>query len=95
MTHNPKPAEVPTVRTRLQVCKCRYQQEKNWGYSIHKYVGGRKYWRGIGHTTSLETAEAIIASLPVALVRCNGCGGELLREHPARAAIKSATGEAK
>lgn len=88
-----QPAEVPAPRKRLQACRCRFMAEKNWGYDIQKYVGGHKYWKPIGCAPTIETAEAIIASYRAVLVRCNGCGKELLRDCPPRAAIKSATEE--
>lgn len=63
-------------------CNCRYMKAKNWGYHIAVFIGGRRYWRAVGNAKNLDEVREIIAPIATVLVRCNGCGSDILREYP-------------
>jgi hypothetical protein len=67
-------------------CRCKYQAEKSWGYHLWKWVGGRKSWKGLGSATHIEHVVKYAAQkkLPTILIKCNGCGNEMIREYPAK-----------
>jgi hypothetical protein len=52
-------------------------------------VGGRKSWTGLGSATHIEDAVKYAAEkkLPTILIKCNGCGAEMLREYPANTEV--------
>lgn len=86
-----KPRKQPVLRFSsskprlVSRCQCKYQAEKSWGYHLWKWVGGRKSWKGLGSTTHSEDVVKYAAEkkLPTILIKCNGCGSEMLREYPA------------
>jgi len=64
-------------------CKCSYQAEKAWGYSLHKRVGGSVSWKWlpVGSAITHEDIEKNARPFPIVLIRCNGCGADMVREH--------------
>ena len=78
--------EVPCLVRR---CHCRYQAEKSWGYDLCEWVGGRKSWKNHGKATHPEDLVKYAADngLKTILIRCNGCGSDVLREYPANSRI--------
>lgn len=68
------------MRKQLVACLCDYQSKKDWGYSL--FIRSEpEYWRPLGHG-SIETINKALSFLePKALVKCRGCGAELLREY--------------
>ncbi len=77
-----KTFEVPRIVRR---CHCRQQTEKAWGYDLCEWVGGRKSWKNHGKATHPEDVVKYAADkgLKTILIRCNGCGSDVLREYPA------------
>lgn len=74
--------EVEVIRKEtILPCGCKYQLEKDWGYDLQKRVPPPKHWEGIGWG-SLETVNKVLRGRTFkALVRCRGCGAELIREY--------------
>ena len=66
-------------------CWCKAQSEKALGYDLCEWVGGRKSWKNHGGATYPEDIVKYASDkrLKTILVRCNGCGADVLREYPA------------
>lgn len=66
-------------------CHCRYQAEKSWGYDLFEWVGGRNSWKKHGKATHPEDVVKYAADkgLKTILIRCRGCGSDVLREYTA------------
>jgi hypothetical protein len=66
-------------------CRCRYQAERAWGYDLCEWIGGRKSWKNHGKATHPEDVVKYASDkgLKTILIRCNGCGADVLREYPA------------
>lgn len=73
MKTNPK-------RITMRQCLCGKADE--FGYDIQKAVRPPKFWSWQASAKKFGQIRAIIAKHNFVLVRCNGCGSELLREHP-------------
>jgi hypothetical protein len=94
-----KSATTPTTEKKVGVvqprlvrrCHCRYQAEKSWGYDLCEWVGGRKSWKNHGKATHPEDVVKYAADkgLKTILIRCNGCGSDVLREYPANNALSN------
>jgi hypothetical protein len=76
------PVGQPRLVRHLPRCLCKYQREKSWGYQLMQWVGGRKSWKHLGNATHLEEVEIYARDYETVLVRCNGCGADVLREYP-------------
>ena len=61
-------------------CRCEYQEAKPWGYQLWKRSDGDEYWESVGRG-ALSTVRNAAAKIdaPI-LVKCRGCGREMLRE---------------
>lgn len=75
-----------TTNISLRPCRCRYQQEKDWGYETMEWRGG---WVSIAAGVNLgDAAVAAARCKRGVLVRCLGCGAELLRQMEPKAERK-------
>lgn len=79
----------PPKPRHIRRCHCKYQQEKAWGYNLQKWVGGRKSWQLIGNATHPEDVEKYARQFEAVLIRCNGCGDDIVREYPKKPALAS------
>jgi len=82
---NTKPAAATDPQGRLNAlvsgCDCEYQHAKPWGYQLWRRGTGDEYWETVGRgalSTVKKAAEKIDAPI---LVKCRGCGREMLREY--------------
>jgi hypothetical protein len=74
-----------SVQRQVRRCHCEYQKQKAWGYNLQKWVGGRKSWKEIGNATHPEDVEKYAQRFDTVLIRCNGCGADIVREYPPNA----------
>lgn len=65
-------------------CDCPQQAAKSWGYALWKWIGGRKPWHPIGTATHVDDVAkyAEKKNLQTILIKCQGCGAEILRQYP-------------
>jgi hypothetical protein len=74
-------AKAIDVQRFVRPCRCKYQAEKSWGYDLCEWVGGKESWKNHGSATHLEDVERYARKLKRVLIRCNGCGADVLREY--------------
>ena len=67
------------TRRGIQPCRCRMSTE--FGYDIQRWVGGDRSWTPIGSPVPFVQIGLVIEDEPVVLIRCGGCGSEVLREY--------------
>jgi hypothetical protein len=65
-------------------CRCKYQTSSGgaWGYNLQKWGGGHESWEEIGNATHLDDVERYAQRFETVLIRCNGCGADIVREYP-------------
>lgn len=59
-------------------CRCKYQQEKNWGYEAFKWH--RNKWKAVGRSSSVLDAMDIVDKCKCILIVCRGCGAWMFNE---------------
>jgi hypothetical protein len=83
---SPKIRQLPRGRHLRLVsrCRCKAQAEKQWGYHLWKWVGGKDSWEALGSTANIEDVvkHIFIKKIQTVFIKCNGCGNEMLRETP-------------
>ena len=67
------------TRRSIQPCRCRMSME--FGYDVHRWVGGNRSWMPIGSPIPFAKIGSKIEHESVVLIRCGGCGSEVLREY--------------
>lgn len=72
----------PEFNRSVRRCQCKYQTENPWGYNLCEWVGGKKSWHVHGSATHLEDVERYARKFKTVLIRCNGCGSDVVREYP-------------
>lgn len=79
--HNP--AATPA---RTRECTCTYQKERTWGYALYRWQDGRTPWKPLATILTAADAARFAAhkSLPHILIKCNGCGDDIIRLQPSR-----------
>ena len=76
-------AKLKPNRATIKPCKCRYQKEHPWGYYLWSWIGGRASWKALWIAPNIEEALTHAEQFQAVLIKCNGCGAEMLREYPA------------
>ncbi len=71
-----------TASRHFEPCKCRYQRKKNWGYDVQRYTGNATYWNFVGTARDVSEAKIMAEGFRTVLIRCNGCGSDMVREYP-------------
>lgn len=67
----------------MKHCDCTYQKANhNWGYEIQKWIGGKKSWKFVTNVTKIQECRLAEQQIPYVLIRCRGCGSELIRKSP-------------
>lgn len=72
-----------TFTRTLEKCDCHYQKERNWGYHLFKWTGGKNPWKSLQTENTPAAASKKAEKMEHVLIRCNGCGKELVRDVPA------------
>ena len=79
-TAKPNDAEGVAIQRIVRRCSCKYQKEKDWGYHLWEWVGGKKSWQAHGHTSdpqdTLKFAEN--HNMKKIMVKCMGCGNTII-----------------
>lgn len=70
------------VQALVSGCNCEYQHAKPWGYQLWKRVDeGGEYWETMGRGSLSQIQKAVMKIDRPVLVKCRGCGCEMLREY--------------
>lgn len=64
----------------IRPCGCSYQRKKDWGYHLWKRVPGSP-WEALGGGSLEAVNNALKNRAFKALVKCQGCGAEMLRDY--------------
>lgn len=64
-------------------CACKYQTSSGgaWGYNLQRWTGNPA-WEDMGNATHVADVEKSARKYLTILIRCNGCGMDILREYP-------------